>query len=129
MVAVLGRNPSEGGASGGRRRVVRVRGAVGRGVALERGTGEEWVTEERMASRAWFENGRSVARQRGKREGEGGPAAGVPCGAGQRCGAWPQPAGGARQRPQRGVRALPAGNREGEADRWAAEQCRAAQCC
>jgi hypothetical protein len=81
-VAVLGRNPSEGGASGGRRWVVRVRGAVGRGVALERGTGEEWVTEERMASRAWFENGRSVARQRGKREGEGGPAAGVPCGAG-----------------------------------------------
>jgi hypothetical protein len=49
---------------------------VGRGVALERGTGEEWVTEERTASRARFENGRSAARQRGR--GGGGPSAGVP---------------------------------------------------
>jgi hypothetical protein len=32
--------------------VVRAREAVGRGVALERGTGEERVTEERTASRA-----------------------------------------------------------------------------
>jgi hypothetical protein len=40
---------------------------------------------------AWFENGRSVARQRGKKGGRGGggPAAGVPHGTGQRRGAWP----------------------------------------
>jgi hypothetical protein len=52
--------------------VVQARGAVGRGVALERGTGEELVTEERTASRARFENGRSVAWQRGKKRGRGG---------------------------------------------------------
>jgi hypothetical protein len=44
--------------------VVRTQGAVGRGVALKRGTGEEQVTEERTASRARFENGRSAVRQR-----------------------------------------------------------------
>jgi hypothetical protein len=42
--------------------VARARGAVGRGVALERGDGEEWVTEERTTSRA---------RHRGKKRGEG----------------------------------------------------------
>jgi hypothetical protein len=45
---------------------VRPRGAVGSGVALERGIGEEWVMEERTASRVQFENGRSTARQRGR---------------------------------------------------------------
>jgi hypothetical protein len=35
--------------------VVQARGAVGRGVALERRGGEEWVTEERMAFQVCFE--------------------------------------------------------------------------
>jgi hypothetical protein len=44
------------------------------------------VTEERTASQARFENGRSATRQRGKKRGRGGggPAAVVPRGAGRR---------------------------------------------
>jgi hypothetical protein len=41
--------------------VVRARGAVGKSVALERGTEEEWVMEERTVFQARFENGRSAA--------------------------------------------------------------------
>jgi hypothetical protein len=66
---------------------------------------EEWVTEERMAFWAHFEvAGRRRGRE-GKREGEGGggPAAGGPRGMGRRCGAWPRPAGGSRQRLERGA--------------------------
>jgi hypothetical protein len=58
-------------------------------VALERGTGEEWVMEERTASRARFENGRSTAQQRGKKtEGEGGSSRG----SATRCGSGPSAA-------------------------------------
>jgi hypothetical protein len=67
--------------------VVRVWGAVGKGVALERGAGEEWVTEERTTFRARFETAGRRRGREGKREGEGGPAAGVSCGAGRRRGA------------------------------------------
>jgi hypothetical protein len=84
-VAALGQNSSEGGASGDRRQW------SGCGERL----GEVWRLrggpERSGASLAWFENGRSVARQRGKKGGRGGggPAAGVPHGTGQRRGAWP----------------------------------------
>jgi hypothetical protein len=67
--------------------MVRARGAVGKGVALERGTGEEWVTEEWTTFQARFETAGRRRGREGKREGEGGPTAGVPRGAGQRRGA------------------------------------------
>jgi hypothetical protein len=51
--------------------VVRAWGAVGRGVALERGAGEEWVIEERMVFRCVL-NGRSAVWQRGKKGERGG---------------------------------------------------------
>jgi hypothetical protein len=58
---------------------------------------------------------------------------GVPRGVGRRRAAWPQPMGGARQRPDLGARgrraprALPTENREVGAgtDRWATAQCQA----
>jgi hypothetical protein len=73
-------------------------------VALERGVGEEWVTEEWTAFRAQFENGRSMTQQRGKKRGRGGLAAGVPRGAGRHHGAWPRLVDDARvaTRKQRG---------------------------
>jgi hypothetical protein len=55
--------------------VVRAWGAVGRGVALERGAGEEWVMEERMVFRRVL-NGRSAVRQRGKKGERGGSGRG-----------------------------------------------------
>jgi hypothetical protein len=70
--------------------VVQAQGAVGRGVALERRGGEEWVTEERMAFQVCFEMPVGGAAE-GKKGERGGPAAGVPRGAGWCHGAWPQP--------------------------------------
>jgi hypothetical protein len=64
---------------------------VGREAALERGAGAGSVMERRRASQARFENGRSVARQREKKRGRGGPAAGAPHGVGWRRGVGPRP--------------------------------------
>jgi hypothetical protein len=50
--------------------VVRALGVVGKSVALERGTGEEWVTEEWTAFRARFETAARRLGREGKREGE-----------------------------------------------------------
>jgi hypothetical protein len=84
--------------------VVQAWEAVGNGVALERGVREVWVMEERTAFRARFETVGRRRGERGKGRERGGPAMGVPCGAGRRRGTWSQPAGGARQRPERGAR-------------------------
>jgi hypothetical protein len=84
--------------------VVRAWGAVGRGVTLERGAGEEWVMEERTVFRTRFERPVGGATERKKGRERGGPAAGVPRSTGRHRGAWPRPAGGARQRPERGAR-------------------------
>jgi hypothetical protein len=61
------------------------------------------VTEERTAFGRVL-NGRSVAWQRGKKGGrQGGPERSATRRGGGR-GAWPRPAGGAWQRPERGER-------------------------
>jgi hypothetical protein len=51
--------------------VVRERGAVGKGVALKRGAGEEWVTEERTGVQARFERpvGGVAEREKGRERG------------------------------------------------------------
>jgi hypothetical protein len=69
--------------------VVRVRGAVRKGVALERGAGEEWVTEEQTGVRARFERPVGGAAEREKREGEGASDRGSATRCGGCRGAWP----------------------------------------
>jgi hypothetical protein len=82
--------------------VVQARGAVGRGVALEREAGEEWVTEERTTFQARFETSGRWRGREGKREGEGRGVRPWEC------------------------RARVAGQKQrGGTDRWAATQCRA----
>jgi hypothetical protein len=63
--------------------VVRAWGAVGKGVALERGAGEEWVMEERTGVQAHFERPVSGAaeREKGGRGGSGHGSA-MRCGGG-----------------------------------------------